>query len=79
MLEKKSNENNNQCNVIFSGLMLLLGFLILIFEITLYFVEYKSIRNPLEFEKDFIYSLVISFVYFSVVYYSVVTTNCLTK
>jgi len=79
LLDKKSKQYNNQCNVIYSGLMLLFGALIFVFEISLYYVEYKSIRNPLEFEKDFIYSLVISLIYFSVVYYSVVTTNCLTK
>ena len=78
-LKKKSEQKKTIFNCLYSGFLLSFGILILIFEVSLSFSEYKSIRNPLEFERDFTYSLVISMIYFSVVYYSVVTTNCLTK
>ena len=78
-LKKKSKREKNQLKTYISFFPLLFGILILIFELSILFADYKSIRNPLEFESDFIFCLIFSLMYFFVVYYSVVTTNCLTK
>jgi len=78
-LVKESEKKNYTCYCIFPLVMLIFGLVILIFEISLYAYDYKGLRTPLEFVKDFFFSIFISFIYFSIILYSVIRTNYLTS
>ena len=59
--------------------MAFFGILVFFFEISLYAVEYKSLRTPSELVEDYIFSIFISFIYFSSIFYSVIRKNYLSK
>ena len=79
ILRKESEQKNCFCYCLFPFGMAFFGILVFFFEISLYAVEYKSLRTPSELVEDYIFSIFISFIYFSSIFYSVIRKNYLSE
>ena len=79
ILCKESEQKNGCCYYFFPIGMAIFGILVFVYEISLYTVEYKNLRKPNELLKDYMFSIFISFIYFSSIFYSVTRKNYLSE
>ena len=79
ILCNESEQKNGSCYCVFPIGMAIFGILVFFFELSLYAVEYKSLKTPSELVEDYMFSIFISFIYFSSIFYSVMRKNYLSE
>lgn len=68
----------NLCYHLLYG-VIIIGFFIFIFEVSLSHYDYEDLSSPLNFKTNFLWAFFITFLYFSIIYFSVLKKNSLTR